>query len=54
MTARTDKAEREKLRDQFAMAALTGILANTEWHGTPVLAAYQYADGMLAARDENK
>jgi hypothetical protein len=45
------------LRDYFAAAALTGILNNgvvsinsPENQGLDVLAAYQYADAMLAER----
>jgi hypothetical protein len=50
------KSERATLRDQFAMAALTGIT-----RGTPVSAAqsaatcaYLFADAMLEARKEKK
>ena len=42
------------LRDQFAMAALTGELAREDWHThEPTLAAqcYRYADAMLAVRE---
>jgi hypothetical protein len=45
------------LRDYFAAAALTGLLAsefgsnNAQWHGTQ---AYLHADAMLAAREEAK
>lgn len=55
---RTDKAavaaaERKALRDEFAKAALTGLLAH---HGNPNLrsladAAYQYADFMMEIRN---
>lgn len=47
------------LRDQFAMAALTGMLAATReteyvsWD-TMASAAYRAADAMLAAREEKK
>jgi hypothetical protein len=45
--------DRKALRDEFAKAALTGLLAH---HGNPNLrsladAAYQYADFMLEIRD---
>lgn len=50
-----DKAERQRLRDQFAAAALTGMLA-AEKDGSlcnDVAAKYAYAvaDSMLAARE---
>ena len=41
------------LRDQFAMAALAGMLSSDRWRGgqdTAVL-AYEYADAMLKARE---
>ena len=49
-----DKAQRERLRDQFAMAALTGILAHPDdvvrnddqWAEV----AYDLADAMLRQR----
>ena len=41
--------ERRNLRDDFAMAALTGLLASGGWQGQSAK-AYQYADGMLEAR----
>lgn len=44
----------ETLRDRFAMAALTGLLADpgpTQWNlGTCAACAYELADLMLAAR----
>jgi len=42
------------LRDQFAMAALTGLLASCKTHrvDTYVRDAYQMADAMLEARGE--
>jgi hypothetical protein len=58
---RADKAEAElmkaktTLRDQFAMAAMQGMLANTSWQLNEqdlVLCAYSYADVMLKVRDE--
>jgi len=49
-------AERfESLRDKFAYAALTGMLANSERTGDPFNfseAAYIYADAMMQARDK--
>lgn len=48
------------LRDQFAMAALTGILANPgcnpagHWNADRANDAYQFADTMLAARENQK
>jgi len=42
------------IRDQFAMAALTGILGAGEWNNYPMKQqcadAYDYADAMLEAR----
>lgn len=44
------------LRDEYAMAALQGILANCGCHGYDTLEqaadAYTYADAMLAARQK--
>jgi len=56
------KSERATLRDQFAMAALTGILANdnllpADNEFVPYRAsgcAYEIADAMLEARKEKK
>ena len=53
--------EQATLRDQFAMAALTGLLSNPKLAETAMKkgprwfdeVAYQYADGMLKER-ENK
>ena len=45
------------LRDQFAMAALTGLLANERNDGTAEAIAnvcYKAADAMLEARKEKK
>lgn len=45
------------LRDQFAMAALTGLLSNSEYsHTTTSLAneAYNVADVMMKVREEKK
>jgi len=44
------------LRDQFAMAALTGLLASckTDCIDTYVRDAYRMADAMLEARKEKK
>jgi len=46
--------EQVTLRDQFAMAALTGLLASCKTHrvDTYVRDAYQMADAMLEARGE--
>jgi hypothetical protein len=48
------------LRDYFAAAALTGILANQQqlqnmdaFNETPAARAYEIADDMLAAREAN-
>jgi hypothetical protein len=52
--AQADHAERQRLRDQFAAAALTGLLASMQKN---VLAedaaahAYEVADAMMAARE---
>ena len=54
--------EQVTLRDQFAMAALTGLLANPKLAETALKkgpswfdeVAYEYADGMLEARKEKK
>lgn len=43
------------LRDQFAMAALTGLLSDTDrdfTYGTAAIRAYEIADIMLEVRDE--
>ena len=50
------KQARNELRDRFAMAALTGLLACPNSDGTQYDYAkwvYQYADAMLKARGEN-
>ena len=55
------KQARAELRDRFAMAALTGLLASpSECEGkskNPLerysKRAYQYADAMMATREEN-
>ena len=47
---------RAELRDRFAMAALTGMKANPNSDGTQydyAKWAYEYADAMLKAREEN-
>ena len=41
-----------KLRDQFAMAALVGMAANTTKAKAAATWAYEYADAMLAERDK--
>jgi len=54
------RAGEKMLRDQFAMAALTGLLANPKLAETALKkgprwfdeVAYQYADGMLKVREE--
>lgn len=51
------QAERRELRDRFAMAALTGLLASGiaaergQTHADVAEIAYANADAMLAARD---
>lgn len=49
----TDLAE---LRDRFAMAALTGLLANSHYHPSNVKAeeVYDLADAMLMQREKTK
>ena len=44
--------EQATLRDQFAMAALTGMLAANYSGDRVAKAAYQVADYMIAAREE--
>lgn len=41
---------REHLRDKFAMAALTGLLADGD-NADPAPVAYRIADAMLKARE---
>lgn len=56
LTARAEAAE-AALRDQFAMAALRGILANPEGRSevaTAEIARYQVADAMLKAREDEE
>jgi hypothetical protein len=48
------KSERATLRDQFAMAALTGMLAANYSRDRVAESAYQVADYMLGARKEKK
>lgn len=48
--------ERQRLRDQFAAAALTGLLASDQYDRLVTAAdyadaAYEMADAMLAARE---
>ena len=43
-----------ELRDQFAMACMTGILSGSSFFGSPerlAEIAYEYADAMLAVRN---
>ena len=53
-TPETARLDRLTMRDQFAMAALTGVLvenlANANVDAV-ARAAYQYADAMMEARD---
>jgi hypothetical protein len=46
--------EAATLRDQFAMAALTGMLATNYSRDRVAESAYQVADYMLGARKEKK
>ena len=49
--------EMATLRDQFAMAALTGLLSDPERDAEPseyAECAYEYANAMLEARKEKK
>mgnify|MGYP003341518341 CR=1 FL=1 len=48
--------EQPTLRDQFAMAALTGMIQSISSSDWKKIAAhsYQVADAMLAAREEKK
>ena len=49
-----DEAMSIRLRDQFACAALTGVLANTLSRGTIdeiAMECYAWAEGMLKARE---
>jgi hypothetical protein len=54
--AQADHAERQRLRDQFATAALTGLLARPEFDDDPLdyrymcRAAYKWADAMMQER----
>lgn len=48
------EAQHMALRDQFAMAALTGLLTHMEWadcaYEDASKESYEFADAMLAAR----
>ena len=48
--------ETPTLRDQFAMAALTALISETEYHAWDKIpsTAYAFADIMLEARKEKK
>jgi len=52
MSLHADTTERQRLRDEFAMAALTGLLSH-DYDNMPNLAheAYLIADAMLEARE---
>jgi hypothetical protein len=51
-----EATERQRLRDQFATAALTGLLARPEFDDDPIdyrymcRAAYKWADAMMQER----
>ncbi len=50
-----EKPQQKTLRDEFAMAALTGLTACTTFNGSPEHFAnysYKYADAMLKARSQ--
>ena len=51
------EAARAELRDRFAMAALTGLLADHTMQDYSVMGfaylSYEYADAMLKARDND-
>ena len=58
LEAQRNEAERQRLLDQFAAAALTGLLAKPDdgsyddaWH---CRAAYSLADAMLAERERRR
>jgi len=56
LQAQADHAERQRLRDQFATAALAGLLARPEFDDDPpdyrymCKAAYKWADAMMQER----
>jgi alcohol dehydrogenase YqhD (iron-dependent ADH family) len=56
LEAQRQHAERQRLRDQFATAALTGLLARPEFDDDPrdyrymCRAAYKWADAMMLER----
>lgn len=55
--AKTEKAELEKLRDQFAAAALTGIMARSDdsnVYRDQALRAYNMADAMMEMHKERE
>jgi hypothetical protein len=51
-----ERKEREELRDQFAMAALTGLISRASDFMFPDLSqkAYRFADAMIEARKAKK
>jgi hypothetical protein len=57
VTVPISMSETLTLRDQFAMAALPGLIADPDSIAFPIghaKLAYQYADAMLEARKEKK
>jgi hypothetical protein len=58
--APADHAERQRLRDQFAAAALAGLLARPEFDDDPLdyrymcRAAYKWADAMILERQADQ
>ncbi len=54
MEVYVERGKKERLRDEFAMAALTGMLANHDNEGDFddfAKDCYTFADAMLAARE---
>jgi|694.fasta_scaffold137644_5 hypothetical protein len=60
LEAQRQHAERQRLRDQFATAALTGLLARPEFSDDPLdyrymcRAAYKWADAMMLERQSDQ